>query len=510
MMQVEIRNSDGDVLHSLQQKQVTVESWRTTWPGGYAGLSGAMGATESGASEALRLGQNVRVYDGGRLVYDGLIVAVRSEAPPPRTRGASKFVPQVTHFMSSGYIRLLAGRRLRKRWIDTAATTRLITVGSQADPPFVIRKAEDRLEVLMGSRDISRNETKTQLRYEMPVDVMIRRVTYGYAMRSGEGVECILYNDDQSSNEDITGTSSASVVTGSVNDTLSAGDTDSVSLKIGCTANDLYDQNDYVVISDLTMYAKMDNFASPTYTGGEIIEDMVYILADGELSSDFSQVTDPGRVLSPFETAGDGWESGAGVAGRIAAISDASDNVYGLSVWGRAGAADGLPRVVFDYIDTSDYDYAVNLAQVDKFTDYGPAMMANWVVVGYTDSEGVRRYRSPLNDSNLVDSESVARWGRLDGPVLQAGYSTSTLASNLGKRYLALHSQLDSVVELEVSGRVRTKQGQAVPVSWVRAGDRIKVMGWLGDRVYWIYGTEYDVRRGVLRIDTRPEFGAVA
>ena len=89
-------------------------------------------------------------------------------------------------------------------------------------------------------------------------------------------------------------------------------------------------------------------------------------------------------------------------------------------------------------------------------------------------------------------------------PVVNIGQSTATLASNLGARYLALHKELDSVVEVSLRGTVRDKYGQRLPVSRIRAGQRIKLTDWQGGKIYWIYKTRYDVATDTLTLSTEP------
>jgi hypothetical protein len=238
------------------------------------------------------------------------------------------------------------------------------------------------------------------------------------------------------------------------------------------------------------------------------LQDIIYSLANGEISSDFSLVTDPAQVLTPFRTLG--WEDGADTAARIAAHSDTSDNIYGLAVWGGEDSSDGLPQAEFSYIDTSTEHYRLSVLECDAFEDKGSVRMANYVIVAYRDTRGVTLYRTPVNNSNLQNATSIARYGRKDSPVLSIGPSTQAFADAVGQQYLALFGSLSSAIELEVSHAIKDTRGQRIPLSRVRAGQVLRLTDWPSNANYWIYATRYNPQKDTLFISLIPTINPVS
>lgn len=500
-MNTVILNRSNTQLTTSRQTPITITDFETIWPGGYARLRG-MADLSALPHPTLLDAYRLQLWDGNLLIYDGTLEPLRV------IKGSTEKVS----FMAWGFYKLLKDRKLNKVWIDTAVVSSLKPPVTYVDydPPFVVRKDDNVFEfTAVSTVDVTRNSSDIHKEeYNLAPGNYIRRVTYDYTIRSGEGFNVILYNVDQAATEDTETVTSSSPTSGSVDHTFTQGNTSSMELRISPRVTDLYAYDDYVIITNLTVYATMANFGSPTYTGGEVIQDIIYLLADGEISSDFSLITDPAQVLSPFRTLG--FEAGAASAARVAAHSDTSDNIYGLAVWGGQTSSDGLPQAEFSYVDTSVADYRVSILECDQFQDYGSVEMANYVVIAYQDTRNVTLYRTPINNTDLQNAASIAAYGRKDSPVFNIGPSTAAFADAVGEQYLATFGGLSSALELQISHSITNAHGVRVPVSRVRAGQCLKITDWPNSGSYWIYSTRYNVEDDSLFLSLIPTINPVS
>lgn len=256
------------------------------------------------------------------------------------------------------------------------------------------------------------------------------------------------------------------------------------------------DQNDYAGLYGMTAYGNYHTdhsaFASPSYTTGEIAQDVLLLAAGGDLSTDISLLGEPGTALEAFITTDDGFETADSIFQRLAAYSDTSLRTWGVSVWGSNTSSDGLPQVEFTYRDVSTWDYAVRMAELASFSpEESEEQLFNWITVRWTDSEGAAQYLSPDDDATLKDDTSIARWGRRHNPTIDIGQATGDKALQVGQRYLEYHKDPLNKTGLSIKGFITTRYGQRVPVNQVRAGQRVKVLDYQGGTTYFLRETSY-------------------
>ncbi len=467
--------------------------WETMWPKGYGPLSSQVKRSVT-ESWAVKLAHKIVVRDGQRIVYQGRLGNLTGQLDQA---GEQIAVPAL------GWYVVLNERHVHKRWIDNAPVGRLEwPVSDDTQQSFSTDKREDFLHVRLAAYADSRAGTEVyRERYIAPAGTVVRRITFDYEIKTGEGGKVALYNVDTSSEVwSDNNTGGPNPKTGSVDHTF-ATPPQIFELRFSPTIADTYDPNDHVFLDNIKVRCKLDNFASPAYTAGEIVQDVLYLAGD-ELSGDYAAIGDPGLVLDPFVTDNDDYETADAIIQRAAAYGDASQRTWGLSVWDSARASDGKPKVVFEYRDVSDYEYAIRTTdkELTHFQD-GEAEdeLRNYVIVKYRDAKGITRYRTPDDNANLKDQASIDRYGRRE-KLLDVGQGDATRADYVGVRYLAYHKEPLRKTEIAVKGRIRTKGRQWVPVNRVRAGQRVKVVDYRGGQVYFLRHTAYDADSQVLRM----------
>jgi hypothetical protein len=191
-------------------------------------------------------------------------------------------------------------------------------------------------------------------------------------------------------------------------------------------------------------------------------------------------------TMEPWGT--DGYEMAAANLARLARFGDSSYNGWGaylLESEASTVAYDGKPVLAFRQNPVwSDYDYAIRFSEPNLSGDVRLAegQIWNWIAVEYTDALGRRQFVTPDDDANLKDSASITANGQFEY-VLRAGQVTETMATALGRRFLANHKDRGFYVSgpLRVVGTIRNKHGLAVPVSHVRARQRVRLENFTTD-----------------------------
>jgi hypothetical protein len=333
--------------------------------------------------------------------------------------------------------------------------------------------------------------------YTAPAGTTIRRITCDYRIRCGEGAYIIIYNVGTSAS-DLTINSTST--TGSIDETLATA-SNAIEIQVGPSVLDLYDSNDYIWLDNIVIYCTMDDFAAPTYTQGEIVQDILSI-ASTHISADYSDIGEPALVLSPFITENDDYQSADSVIQAAAAYGDASLNTWGLSVWDEFGATDGLPKAEFKARSVADYDWLVTLADLDAF-DYqdDDSQIYNYVIVQYRDDKNITRYHTPTDNTSQTDAASIAAYGRRDY-VYDIGDGDATRAEYVGDRFLQYHKDPLPRCSMTLTGRIRDSHGRWQPANRVRAGDRVRVADWQGGVTYFLRTANYDAETMQLSMGT--------
>ena len=473
-------------------------SIETNWPGGY-GAASCRVARNPALYWPVELAYEMIIRDGDRIVYQGEIVP-RVEVSPDTQQIAIE---------AQGYYNLLARRRLRKRWVDNSPVDRMrwpaarYTTASQQEVDA--NKEGDRILIRGGYGAVNKTAGDDYWeRYTAPTGNYIRRVESKYVVRTGEGMKIYWY--DVTNSVEGTAVSGTYVVqgTGTLNKTLADADCLELDARWELLATDTYDENDRGALHDICIKFHYDSghadYASPGYTTGEVVEDVLLIAGDG-ISTDFEDIDDPGITLTGFTTQGDDFETAARVIERLTAYGDSAGDTWGFGVWDQNNASDGKPKAFLEERSISDYEYAMRLADLVDFSDE-PTLDELWnnIIVKYTDSYGQTQWLTGDDNANLTDATSVAAYGERHSPPIDIGKGDATLAASIGARYLAYHKDPLYKTSFSIQGEVRTKEGVWQPVGWMRAGQRIKILDYQGGTTYFIRHTQYNADAQVIRI----------
>ena len=154
----------------------------------------------------------------------------------------------------------------------------------------------------------------------------------------------------------------------------------------------------------------------------------------------------------------------------------------------------------------TDYDLALRL---DEINIAGPIeinqdfeAIANWIIVQYYDENGWSHWITPDDDATLKDTTSIADYGQRDS-ILTLGYSTSTVATNNGKRILATNKDPQwNSSPISVWDYIRRKNSDPILPSRIRAGQRLKIENFMRDLsgtglTMLITGTRYEDESGI-------------
>ena len=454
--------------------------WGSMWPKGY-GICTFVVPRDIVATWAVKQAYEVIVRDGQRIVYQGRLGNLKRQLS-----GASE---QILVDATGWYVEL-AERKIRKRWVDTAPVPRVEwPVSGDLQESFPFEKREQFLQMRMSSLDKQDRTTADRYRerYSLPAGTTAWKVTLDWKRRSGEGIDIAIYNIDTAAEEwsvdgtDATGSAIATFATAA----------NIFEFRVGPSSNDDYDSNDYAWIDQVVVYGTMTNFAAPTYTGGEIMQDILY-MASTNISADYSDIADPGLVLAPFTTLNDDCETADSVAQRVARYGDASLNTWGLCVWDKTGASDSKAKAKFSYRDVSDYDWYCHLADLSGFEDVeDDGEIYNYITVRYTDDKGITRYYTPTDNASQTDATSITDYGQRDY-VYDLGDGDATRAAYVGDRLLTYHKDPLHRMSASITGVIFRKGGVAEPTNRIRAGDRLKVVDFDGGIIYFLRSVNYD------------------
>jgi hypothetical protein len=219
----------------------------------------------------------------------------------------------------------------------------------------------------------------------------------------------------------------------------------------------------------------MDSFAIPNWYTDEIIQDILEIGASDVISSDYSGLDSPALAIIPFMTLNDAYETLDSVCSRLAQFGDAAGDTWNFYVWDKTGASDGLPRAYLTERSTADYEYRVSLSELNNYEDE-PVLeqIGNFIIVRYRDAEGYDKYLTGDTNATLKDTDSIADYGERHLEV-DAGQCDSGTALALGERWLANKKDPPHRGQFQKIGTIRNKKGVEVPVTRMRAGERVYI-----------------------------------
>lgn len=460
-------------------------NYSSLWPKGYDTASFQVRRSDIFADWVVRESYGVIIWDGATIVWQG-----RIDTMPKSIQAADEYIT----VNCTGWYAVLQERDLRKRWIDIKAISTLRWPdGLETSPQqttWVSTKRDKIVQVFAGTGDVGRQRGDAYRElYELPPGGVVRRISFDYIIRSGEYFSLLVRNMDNPSGGSFPAlggvewytTSTAAPVTGAAAFDFQLGSTDSFEIQWYINNGDIYDQNDYAHVSNLRVEANYEaghRTATPTYTQGQLIEDVLLLVNQkgAQLSTDYAQLGDPGLILDPFVVEEPTYAGT--VIEKIASFGDSQLRNWGLCVWDQSDTSDGKPRVVFEARDVSDYEYEIELSAAELAQlSYEKASegLHNNATVQYIDDRNAARYRTAADNAALKDQTSIDAEYQRDF-YLKAGEATATTADYVGQRYIEYHKDRVTRGSFGQKRYIKTKAGDKVPVSRVRAGQRLKLL----------------------------------
>jgi hypothetical protein len=507
-IRIYIEDTDGNLVNDIEAQAATEYATglviTSMWPKGYATANFKLRRLDVLAGFAIRESYGVVVRDGVKIIWEGRLEGIKQVIS-----GGDEYLD----CRAVGWFVVLNEHYIRKRWKDIAPFSNTIWPGSRLlsdeQNTFTSTKRDSWLIVRGGANDVNRSRGEAYLEEYTPF-AEVDRVTFDYRYRTGEGFQIHLYRVDDSTTEYNTSRLvNASGANGSIDRTFT-GTTEKIYFQIeidGITNPDVYDQNDYMQLTDCVVYARYDSnhsaYGSEAYTTGELVEDILRLVNNSTtvLSTDYGDLADPGYAVDAFTA--DTHNRASDLIQTLVNFGDASYNTYGLSVWDREGVSDSKPRVELKQFDVSDYEYIIDLndEQLTSFTrEQDGSQLYNYVIVEYIDADGLTCTRTPDDNANLKDDSSIAQDYRRE-VVLKIGKADTGDADNLGRQYLNYHKGRRFSGSISIVGDIRTKAGALVPAAWVRAGDRLRIANI--DKTIWLRHVSYDAETG--RLVVSPE-----
>ena len=230
----------------------------------------------------------------------------------------------------------------------------------------------------------------------------------------------------------------------------------------------------YAEWSSVEVYSETGNI-NPT----EIVTDVLGVATD--ISSKDTKIGSNTTALGHFTT--DGSETLASILTRVA--QSVADWAVRLLPSTRFADTSGEPVLEFAAVPalSGDHDYEID---IDTLTGFEMATTTddvfNYIIVKYTDENGIPTEVTPDDNSSLKDDDSISTYGQLDR-VLSVGRSTSGAAAAEGIVFLGNHKlpRLEISKTITINGFVKGQGGVIVPASEIEAGKIIKFTNFLND-----------------------------
>lgn len=511
MERIAIYDFDGNQIvdpeNSIQY--ATEIQFSSAAPKGYMEASFKVRRSDVFATWLVRDSYGVIIWDGATIVYQG-----RIETTPKDLQGADEYI--TVHCV--GWWAALEERTIQKRWIDVKANSYLRwpddSETNLIQTRFVNTKQENIFQVFAGTGDVGRNPGDSfRAYYGLPAGY-VRKVRFRWTGRTGEQINLRIWNlavgasywvagminwpSQPYGNELMIRVSTGVPISSVAEVTFTLGNTPDFEVIWTMINDDLYDQNDYIHVSNMRVEAHYESghryAANPTYTQGQIIEDIILLARQKgqQISADFTNLGDPGLILDPYAVEKPTYAAQA--IEQIIRYGDASLNTWLPYVWDKTGTSDGLPRFVLEAWSTSDWEYEVTLSRRELAAlnyEKSSEGLQNNAIVGYTDSRDVMRYRS------TSDATSIAAEYQRDN-YIEIGQGDATRADFVGQRFVEFHKDRKTRGSISLVGSVRLKGGELIPANRVRAGQRFKLVN--TGEVFLIRSTSYTAEGQTVRI----------
>lgn len=497
-LSVEVYSSGTTLIRDPRQELGTADSIRysTSYPGGIYGAASFFIPHPPTHWWELTGGQRVVIRNKGRLCYEGYISNLESISD---TTGQGMDINCI-----GAWGHILMNWQINKNWADTRVTDDVWVWQSDVATYTGCEKCyADRSNRIRFTpkAEAWTNGQFAAVRYTMPTGETIKRLKYSWQLaEGGQAWEISVWRTNNPGGgwtQMATNAVSGDVYTTGTTTIITASSTGNIDVELATASQYVelryYARGNQTPTSDGTYFGDFTVMEVYSEMGSinmqEIAKDIVGIVTDVNSAVFGIYTAGSPRALVPYIT--DGPMTAADILRDITNIGDAAYNRWEATLLGSehwATTIDGKPQlVVLSGLTTTDYEYAVsfdgsNLASGIKISqDFDN--IANYIIVGYTDANGRRQYRTPTDLGTLTDATSVAAYGR-HTVELNAGNSTSDIADNIGLRYLASYKdpQYRLTGPIAVQGYIRGKQSNNLTsASEIRAGKRVRIENYLTD-----------------------------
>lgn len=492
-------------------------SIETTWPQGYHVLSFTVKRRDPFLPWAIAESDTIQIRDwAGREIYNGRIETI------PKTIGGGNQSVTVT---CVGWFVRFRETMIAHGWVndqpfqgryslmDFKPPASLNSDNIQLSFLMDSKRSDNYWMVRMGTKDINRKDNEGyEEEYIMPSTPVytsrVRKVTYTVTYRTGERLRFKIRNNDTTVIEygELYQPSIAPSAPQLETYTFSSPPT-AIGFIVASGKQDDFDQNDWLRVTDCVIEAAYQTnhpqYASPTYTQGEILRDIVLIIGnyDSSLSTDITAIADPGQTLRPFVF--HDYTEAADIVQEILSLGDSSQNSWGLAVWGSDATSDGNPQVEVKARDVSDYEYMVSLQDrnlVSISLEDAGGNLFNHIIVNYEAEDRRAVDATTFSDTTSINAEYLRSKG------ITLGTSDTAVVAAVGNRTLDYHKDRKTRGAVVLRQRIQLKSGAYVPVSWVRAGERFKLLD--TGEIFFIQSTRLDADNMIVSIspDIEPDF----
>ena len=491
MITLEIRDKSNNTKHVPELQYAENLKWSSMWPKGYDLCSFSIAKKYVFGLWDVEGSDTLLVWDGSEIVYDGII---RTITP---TQSSATMHMEIE---AIGWYYMVGKRHIRARWHDKNVLSRLEFEGgyeqddeqnsffTEDDPSNNIFKAH------MGTSDYTRTQGEGVFRvYEMPENQYVRQLIFNYKIRTGErmGVSIDTPHFKQVGKTNVHTFLPVGSTIGTLNAVISPGgstgtfpaNTSKFSIAIFAEHNDIYDQNDYGVVSHLALQSHWQTghrgIATNTYlfNAAQLIEDIV-LMVGYPISVDvtFVPVANPATSFEQYIV--DDYTPALKLIEDILAVGDTDGTLYGFNVYSRQYSSDNLPQVYVLPWSVSDYEWelevddewieAINLEKTDdNLVNYGRGK--------YINERGRAKFRTPTDNATLTDSTSVTKEYQRDYFLDRGERGQTTSVDSAVTRKIAFNKDRRTKGSFQVQGYIRNKYGDYIRVTKIKAGDRLRL-----------------------------------
>jgi hypothetical protein len=454
----------GTPLTGAGLEQASGIEFETLYPGGDYGSCSFFLPGDPAAGQRIASGQTLQVHNGLKLVYEGKLVTVEYDTD----QGGR------VYYALGFFAACAMTRRWRKWWADMRIDGDVwlesnAVGGSNISGKELIQVDRNQRIRLTPKKEAFTSGWYKHVIYTAPTGSLIKRISFDYDFQEGAqawtlAVSPAIWSVTASGtgSQDITlGTPQAAII---------------LYLRADANQTPPSDGTIYGEISNVVVYSETGDITLST-----IAEDCAARLP--ELSTDVSLIGDNTYSLVPFISEVDSY---ADILSKAASYGDSSFNPWAYGVRASEQASDNKPLLfveAYPSLTTCDYELSLSEAQAAGVVfAQDTTEVRNWIAVQYTDQRGFPVWVTPDDDPDLKDDASIAQYGQMEEWItLEARWWI--VAKNWGQRVLQQRKDAmwKASGEIPVTGYLRAVGGGKVPVSQVRAGQRLRINDFLGD-----------------------------